>query len=142
MATAISLFCPQDPPQVVVRKSGEESSEPRALLGDFRAQVLPVSYRLRSPARRPDIATILRAFAQIAERARSAEARVERVKREFRWIAQNRQLYRGRWVALLGDRLLATGNSAAEVYAVLPLLDQTPLVFRVESAETLPFGGW
>jgi hypothetical protein len=51
------------------------------------------------------------------------EPKITRVKRSpapntalsQNWIEANREKYRGRWVMLQGDRLLADANSAAEL---------------------------
>ncbi len=39
------------------------------------------------------------------------------------WIKANRQKYRGRWVALQGDRLLADASSSAELLKCINLKD-------------------
>jgi hypothetical protein len=36
--------------------------------------------------------------------------------REFAWLRENSARYRGNWVALLGDRLLASGRELANVF--------------------------
>ena len=36
--------------------------------------------------------------------------------REMRWLAEHRHEYGGQWVALDGDKLLASGPNAREVY--------------------------
>jgi antitoxin (DNA-binding transcriptional repressor) of toxin-antitoxin stability system len=66
----------------------------------------------------------------------------ERERTEFRWLALNRERYAGRWVALDGDRLLAVGDSAREVYAAIASHPQTPLVTRVDPEDELYFAGW
>jgi antitoxin (DNA-binding transcriptional repressor) of toxin-antitoxin stability system len=66
----------------------------------------------------------------------------ERERTEFKWLALNRRRYAGRWVALDGDRLLAVGDSAREVYAAIANQRQTPLVTRVEPDDELYFAGW
>jgi antitoxin (DNA-binding transcriptional repressor) of toxin-antitoxin stability system len=66
----------------------------------------------------------------------------ERERTEFRWLALNKQRYVGRWVALDGDRLLAVGDSAREVYVAIANHAQTPLVTRVESEDEAYFAGW
>ena len=66
----------------------------------------------------------------------------ERARLEFQWLALNRQRYAGRWVALDGDRLLAVGDSAREVYAAIASHQGVPLVTRVESEDEAHFAGW
>lgn len=60
---------------------------------------------------------------------------------EFQWLASNREDYAGQWVALEGDRLLASGASAREVFSRVRHLAHPPLVVRIEE-ENLPFAGW
>jgi hypothetical protein len=58
---------------------------------------------------------------------------------ERRWLEENSQQYAGRWVALEGDQLLATGSSAREVYAALKAGGISgSLVTRVEHPDDLP----
>jgi len=73
---------------------------------------------------------------------RDSVSGAERERTEFMWLALNRQRYAGRWVALDGDRLLAVGDSAQEVYAAIANHRQTPLVTRVETEDELYFAGW
>ena len=63
--------------------------------------------------------------------------------RELRWIAQHREEYAGQWVALDGERLLASGTNASEVYEAASRSGiELPLVVQVEPPDELPFGGW
>ena len=58
---------------------------------------------------------------------------------ERRWLEENSRQYSGRWVALEGDRLLATGSSAREVYAALKAVGISgSFVTRVEHPDDLP----
>jgi hypothetical protein len=63
---------------------------------------------------------------------------------ELRWLAEHSREYAGQWVALDGDRLLAHGESAREVYEAVHASEvRLPLVVLVEAADqNLPFGGW
>ncbi len=57
---------------------------------------------------------------------------------ERKWLEENGQEYAGRWVALDGDHLLATGSSAREVYATLKTAGISgSLVMRVEHPDDL-----
>jgi hypothetical protein len=57
---------------------------------------------------------------------------------ERRWLKENAQKYAGGWVALDGDRLLASGSSAREVYAALKAAGISgSLVTRVEHPDDL-----
>lgn len=53
---------------------------------------------------------------------------------EFAWLRENAAAHRKHWVALLGDRLLASGETFAEVQRVLESLqlDEKPLLHYVE----------
>ena len=61
--------------------------------------------------------------------------------RETTWLAANRHKYSGQWIALNGDRLLAVGASAREVFSEVADYDPPPLVIRIVEQE-LPFAGW
>jgi hypothetical protein len=59
------------------------------------------------------------------------------------WLVANRFMYVGQWVALSGDRLLATGSNASEVYAKARALGvAVPFVAYVDPDDHLPFAGW
>jgi hypothetical protein len=53
---------------------------------------------------------------------------------EFRWLDLNSARFRGKWVALLGDRLIASADSLKELLAQLqstPVVDK-PLVYHID----------
>lgn len=77
---------------------------------------------------------------QLATRRRSIEPR-SRSRDEIEWIANNRGRFAGRWVALSGGNLLATGASAREVFEAATRTESNPLVVYLEP-EVLPFIGW
>lgn len=79
----------------------------------------------------------LRELARLGRRARNEN----QFHRERNWIAENRHKYRGRWIALEGDCLLAEGFSSKEVFSKVANRAQPPLVIKIED-EDLPFGGW
>ena len=63
--------------------------------------------------------------------------------RERRWIDEHRDEYLGQWVALDGERLLASGDDARTVYQAARAAGvHIPYVMRVEPRDELPFGGW
>ncbi|MFZ0963363.1 MAG: DUF5678 domain-containing protein [Terriglobia bacterium] len=66
----------------------------------------------------------------------------ERQMSEISWLETHREQYRGRWVALEGNALLAVGDSAREVYTAIARHEGAPLVTRVEPEDQLPFAGW
>ena len=56
------------------------------------------------------------------------------------WMRQHRKEYGGQWVALDGDRLLAAGTDALEVYAAAKAdTAYLSLIDYVEPADALPF---
>ena len=66
-----------------------------------------------------------------------------RFAQEMRWLAEHRAEFAGQWVALDGDRLLAAGPQAREVFeAARKTGVERPLVVQVEPPDALPFGGW
>ena len=60
---------------------------------------------------------------------------------EMTWLGENRHKYAGQWIALEGDRLLAAGTTAKDVFARVADMADPPLVIRIDDDE-LPFGGW
>lgn len=64
-------------------------------------------------------------------------------EREQEWIEQHRDEYQNQWVALDGDKLLAHGTNAREVYLAAQVAGVTvPYIERVKSGDRPPFGGW
>ncbi len=62
---------------------------------------------------------------------------------EIRWLREHREAYAGQWVALDGDRLIASGADAKEVFAAARRSGVArPLIVQVESGHELPFSGW
>ena len=79
--------------------------------------------------------------ARIATVAPVGDDERQRFLDEMQWVRENRALYAGRWVALVGKTLLAEGASAREVFEASRGSDAVPLIHLVEN-ETLPFAGW
>ena len=66
-----------------------------------------------------------------------------RFAREMEWIQAHRPEFAGQWIALDGERLLAYGTNAQEVFAAARESGvHQPLVIKVEPPDALPFGGW
>ena len=64
-------------------------------------------------------------------------------QRERAWIESHRDEYLDQWVALDGDRLLAHGSNAREVYLAARAAGvEVPYVEHVRPRNGLPFGGW
>lgn len=66
---------------------------------------------------------------------------LRRFQQEALWLAAHREEYAGKWVALNGDSLLASGETASEVFGKIRGLCDCSLVTRVD-VENVPFGGW
>ena len=64
--------------------------------------------------------------------------------KSLRWLDENRRAYLGKWVALDGDKLIADGAAAKEVYQAASAASvRVPFVELVTEAETPPFcGSW
>ena len=77
----------------------------------------------------------LRAYVEalLRQQAGAPAAASGQMRRELRWLRENRVRYAGRWVALRGGELLATGDNAAEVFAAVRDERDTPLVVKVEA---------
>jgi len=64
-------------------------------------------------------------------------------EQEHAWVERHRDEYLGQWVALDGDRLLAYGTDARQVYlAAREAGVRAPYITRVEPRDELPFAGW
>jgi Family of unknown function (DUF5678) len=73
-----------------------------------------------------------------------SQAHANRSARSLRWLHENREKYSGQWVALDGDRLIASGATAKEVYSKAKAEGvEIPFVELVTERESEPFtGGW
>ena len=64
-------------------------------------------------------------------------------RREYEWINQHRDEYAGRYVALLGDRLVAHAATLRELHTLARAASaRRPFFARIEAKDELPFGGW
>ena len=74
----------------------------------------------------------------------TSQAHANRSEKSLRWMHENRKKYLGQWVALDGDRLIASGSTAKEVYARAKAEGiEIPFVELVTKRESEPFtGGW
>ena len=73
-----------------------------------------------------------------------SQAHADRSAKSLRWLHENQEKYSGQWVALDGDRLIASGPTAKEVYfkAKAEGVD-IPFVELVTEQKLGPFtGGW
>lgn len=65
------------------------------------------------------------------------------LSREMNWLKAHRGEYPGQWVALDGDRLIAHGAEAREVYQAARAAGlSAPFVEQILPTDDLPFGGW
>jgi hypothetical protein len=73
-----------------------------------------------------------------------SQAHGNRSAKSLRWLHENRDKYSGQWVALDGDRLIANGPTAKEVYSKAKAEGiEIPFVELVTEEESGPFtGGW
>jgi uncharacterized protein DUF5678 len=73
-----------------------------------------------------------------------SQAHANRSARSLRWLHENREKYSGQWVALDGDRLIASGPTAKEVYSKAKAEGvEIPFVELVTDREPVPStGGW
>jgi len=72
---------------------------------------------------------------------REARETRKRLADEFAWIERHRSQYAGQWIAILGSKLLATGDSAREVFQAVANTNPIPLVLRIDNEES-SFAGW
>jgi hypothetical protein len=73
-----------------------------------------------------------------------SQAHANRSAKSVRWLHENRENYLGQWVALDGDRLIANGPTAKEVYSKAKAKGVViPFVELVTDQEPVPStGGW
>jgi len=61
----------------------------------------------------------------------------------MRWLEEHEAEYAGQWLALDGDRLLACGANAKQVYAAARVAGvDVPFVVFAEDREKAQWGGW
>ena len=73
-----------------------------------------------------------------------SQVQSNRSAKSLRWLHENREKFSGQWVALDGDRLIASGPTAREVYSKAKAEGiAIPFVELVTGRESGPFtGGW
>ena len=71
-----------------------------------------------------------------------SSAQAGRSEKSLEWLDENREKYAGQWVALDGDRLIANGLTAKEVYSKAKAEGvEIPFVELVTKGEAAPFTG-
>jgi excisionase family DNA binding protein len=77
--------------------------------------------RLVGNQRRVRVADVQAYERQLSEKKRGRivepPIKMRDMSKDMRWLSQHRQEYAGKWVAVYEDRLIASSESAAEVYA-------------------------
>jgi len=72
----------------------------------------------------------------------ASRADATRSAKSLRWLDENREKYAGQWVALDGDRLIASGPTAKEVYSKAKAEGvEIPFVELVTDQAHVPFTG-
>jgi len=73
-----------------------------------------------------------------------SQARANSSTKSLQWLHENREKYSGQWVALDGDRLIASGPTAKEVYSKAKAGNvEVPFVELVTDREPMPStSGW
>ena len=72
----------------------------------------------------------------------ASQADANRSAKSLTWLRDNREKYSGQWVALDGDRLIASGPTAKEVYSKAKAEGvEIPFVELVTERESAPFTG-
>jgi hypothetical protein len=74
----------------------------------------------------------------------ASQPHADRSAKSLRWLHESRKKYSGQWVALDGDRLIASEPTAKEVYSKARAEGvQIPFVELVTEPESMPLtGGW
>ena len=74
----------------------------------------------------------------------ASQPHANRSAKSLRWLDENREKYSGQWVALDGDRLIASGPTAKEVYSKAKAEGvEIPFIELVTDPEPVPStGGW
>jgi hypothetical protein len=77
------------------------------------------------------------------EQQGNADQAANRRAREMRWLEEHEAEYAGQWLALDGDRVLACGADAKQVYAAARAAGiDVPFVVFAEDPKRAQWGGW
>ena len=113
--------------------------------------------KLEAEAKRQGISTDTLARIMLEEKLRSedqngatAELRVlaknlpiKDRSREVEWLNEHRDEYAGQWIALDGEKLIASGDDLKQVVSAARRLGvPDALMMRVEPSDALPFAGF
>jgi len=84
-----------------------------------------------------------RQMARQEPQAVAADQTANRRGMELRWLEEHEADYAGQWLALDGDRLLACGADAKQVYAAAGAAGvHVPFVVLAEDPQKPQWGGW
>jgi hypothetical protein len=145
MATAQTLYQQDEAPSLEAKRVPRQRSADSLLGAEkiqyFEVRTLPGRHSVE--LHRPRVAVgNFRAILEAVDKRHAADELVDRTRRSLQWLSENKLLYQGQWVALIGDRLVAARPSARELYAAIRTTEGIPLVVKVEPAEERPFAGW
>lgn len=72
------------------------------------------------------------------------QERNEKFQKALKWIEENRQQYLGKWVCLDGDKLIASGDDAKQVYSQARAKGiRIPFIEQIREEESSAYwGGW
>jgi hypothetical protein len=94
----------------------------------------------------PDQKRLRQLLAQNEIRQRGSENGISQFPQretEMRWLKEHEAEYAGQWLALDGDRLVAHGTDAKQVYRdAFAAGVETPFVVCAEDPQTPQWGGW
>ena len=76
-------------------------------------------------------------------KSENIEEEVRKFNLAMKWIKDNQNEYRGKWVCLDGDKLISYGEDAVKVHREAKNKGiETPFVVEVREEETAYLGGW
>lgn len=113
-----------------------------SLLADKSSQFPPTASETPASVRHQrGSARVFREFLRIVEERERVVRFKQRAELELGWLREHSAEYAGRWVALIGNELIAVADSARDAYRIAGVREEPVLVTRVEIGE-IPFAGW
>ena len=90
-----------------------------------------------------DFVDFLRERTRLASPEETKAAGSNKARISMQWVREHRDEYLGKWVALDGDRLLASGDDAKEIYQEARRQGvDCPFITRVVEESEAVWGGW
>jgi len=137
---AAVLQSSQDPP---IRIETEAMKlRPDSIFGQREIQYFVIGGKKPSVGTRGLALPAIERARVIIQNRNAAAVEVAETRQEMEWLRDHGREYAGRWIAVKGDRLLAVGASASEVYAQIRQRADAPMVAKVGQNDDLPFAGW